>query len=189
MTDSDTAEISSLLSKKQRRWLQGDDDALGSPDRVIRSRIKERVRQGIIDMGIVERSERFSNEDSMKIVRSEESSSADKGVQKFLATERDMDEEIQPYAMDAAVAQLEMASGTEIGDFNMSELTSLIKQVKGQYGTLPEKLVRTLVVAAALSALEGTGKTDKQIRQWVEHRWPDEEEVFELWEDAEEYLE
>lgn len=182
MTESEANEVSSTLSKSQREWLRGDDDALGSPDRVVRSRIKKRVAQGISDLGLVHRTDRLDAEDMMRSVRDESSSTSEAGQE--ASSGGVMDEEIQPDAFDGAIKLLEMASGTKIEDYNLSDTISQIRRVKGQHGHLDDETVQMFMAAGAMAGLMGTGKTEKQARQWVEHHWPESDEVQEQWEEA-----
>lgn len=186
MTDSDSDEISSLLSNNQRDWLRGDDDALGSPDRVIRSRIKKRVRQGISDLGVVFRSDRLSSEDVMKAVREESTSSSEAGQQ--AGSGGVMSEDMQPDAYDSALTQLEMVSGTKAEDFDMTNLISQIRRVQGQHGHVDEETVEFFAYVGAVAGVLGTGKTTKQARQWVEHHWPESDDVLEDWDQITEFI-
>lgn len=182
MKDSDSDEISSLLSNKQRDWLRGDDSALSSPDRVVRSRIKARLRQGVTDWGVLFRSERIDSEEVMKAVRDESSSSSEAG--EAVSSGGEMKEELQPDALDGVLAQLEMVSGENADDFDLSSIITQIRKVKDQHGHLDDEAVLTFAVAGAMAGLMGTRKTEKQARQWVEHHWPESDEVLEQWEEA-----
>lgn len=185
MTGSKSDEISSLLSNNQRKWLRGDDDALGSPDRVVRSRVKQRVKQGITDLGVVFRSDRIDSDDLMKTVREETSTSSEDA--QALASSGEMNEEMIADALDGALSQLEMASGEKVEDFDMGDIINQIRKVKGRHGQLDDETVLTFAVAGAMAGLMGTGKTEKQTRQWIEHHWPEPEEALEQMEQAKKY--
>lgn len=186
--ESHTQEVSSVLSDKQRRWLKGED-VFDSPDRVVRSRIRDRYEQAFSDLALLHNTDRMNRQELMKSVRDGSSSStSNDNADKGLASEGKINEEDIADIFDSGVAQLETASGTPIEDFDLKDMITQVRRVKGEYGQLDDDTVLMFAVMGAVAGLMGTGKTEKQVRQWIEHHWPDEEEAMGQLEEAQQFL-
>jgi|GEM_PF-6306537 len=185
MTDSDSPEISSLLSKSQRKWLNGED-ALDSPDRVVRSRVKARYLQAIEDLGLLLRSDRIDSQTMRKWVHGDESTSTNEAVTGGLAEQGEIEQGLVVDGIDAALNQLEVFTGVGTEETSMMDLKDQMRDYQIDSGGLEEKWYPRLAVVGAHSALEIGGKTEKQARQWIEHHWPEPEEALEKVEEAKE---
>lgn len=176
MADSETSEVSSVLSKGQREWLKGNDEALGSPDRVIRSRIRERYKQAISDLALLYRSDEFSSDELMKAVRDHNTSGDDK-----FASEGDIQQEAIGQYLHGAFGQLETVMGKEIEEIEPEDLLDQnAKAAESLSKQIDEKYIPRLAVHGATLGLKATGKTDKQVRQWIENHWPSTDVALDL---------
>lgn len=184
MSDSDSAEVSSVLSKKQRQWLNGEDP-YDSPDRVVRSRIKSRYRQGISDLALMVRSDRIENEYMRQWVRGDSSTTSNDTVSEGLANHGQIEEELLADGMDSALNFLDTFTGNDVNEMSLSDLKDRMREYQVRNGRLEEKWYPRLAVLGAFVALEMGGKTEKQARQWIQHHWPNSEEALEKLQEAE----
>lgn len=159
MSDGDSGP-NSVLTKKQREWLRGDEDALGSAPRTIRMRVRNRFRQSIKDLALVHQSDRIDSEDMMKSIRESNTISND-DVSEAVAAEGELDEEIIEEALDFVSLLYEAFTGEEIDN-------------NGRLEPLDDDDLPVLAVYGAFKSLQtGADKTEKQSRQWIEHHWPE----------------
>lgn len=186
MVDKSESKPSSLLSAKQRQWLRGDKDVYASPDRRVRYEIKERLKQGESDLHLLYNSDEMTVEDLRSALR-ESTSSSNETIQKDVASEGGLDAEERAHILGAAFTQMEMMSGHPIEEWDGDFIQSLGAQVN-QRAKLPEEWHPRFAVLGAYIALTCFGKTDKQVRQWIEHHWPNTDEALERLNEVEESL-
>lgn len=184
---SESPDVSSVLSDKQRKWLKGQD-VFDSPDRIVRSRIRDRYEAAFADIALLHNADRMSRNELMKSIRDPSSSSND-SVDGGLSSEGKINSEEVADLLDSVIAQLETVSGTPFEEFGLADLMTQIRKVKGRHGELSDDMVPVFAVMGAYAGLLGTGKTEKQARQWIEHHWPDRQEALEQLEEAEAVLE
>jgi hypothetical protein len=110
-------------------------------------------------------------------------------VNSSLASETEIEPEDVAEMLESVIAQLETVSGTPFEEFGLADLMTQIRKVKGRHGELSDDMVPVFAVMGAYAGLLGTGKTEKQARQWIEHHWPDRQEALEQLEEAEAVLE
>lgn len=165
-------EVSSTLSRKQREWLRGSDTAFDSPDRVVRSRIRKRVRQSFKDIALLHRSDRFPSEEMMKTLRQNTTSSND-----ALSHKGHIEEHLIADSLDTAFSHFETVSGERAEDLSdVSE--ELHKEIKNHSkGLIDNQWYPVFAVFGAYIALRGAGMNEKQAQLWVTNNWPVQDDV------------